>query len=412
MTSACMFKDTLRNDTQVFLKFKISIFEISSHLINFNFTPYFLTLSMLTTNAGTSKEIPLDEKWNTITRNTIHFSKVNTYYSAAFYQSLKLKMFRPISSESNDFDLFYVEQMSNNLSPPRPNTSNVLSSTKMSGNNTLDNITISPIASPGPELLKTNLLRINQRCRMDWDRSYQTFLQTWTIWTFPLIHSEYWQQWRYQSLQQKDMTKTTAPNHRNVINFDAPDELQHNWGMGDSTYDIIWWKILLRWWTHENYFLPSSPSPPPPPRKVEGKLSLGMSFPKRKGVSQHVSEACGLSLPEPKEIPSWSSTNWKLKTENIIYIFTLFSSIVHKWYLVVTYQPHAHICNSCKPYVVVAYRSIIFTPWKKHVSYKCNSGELIQIGTEQLRNKRILIYHPYCLLIILLGAVFKTILTN
>ena len=39
MTSACTFMDTLKNDTQLFLKFKISIFEICLHLINFNFTP-------------------------------------------------------------------------------------------------------------------------------------------------------------------------------------------------------------------------------------------------------------------------------------------------------------------------------------------------------------------------------------
>ena len=62
MTSACIFKDTLRKDAQVFLKLKISILVIGLHSINFNFTPHFLTSSMLTRKGGISKEIPPDEK--------------------------------------------------------------------------------------------------------------------------------------------------------------------------------------------------------------------------------------------------------------------------------------------------------------------------------------------------------------
>ena len=46
---------------------------------------------------------------------------------------------------------------------------------------------------------------------------------------------------------------------------------------------------------------------------------------------------------------------------------------------------------------------------QKHVSYMCNSDELIQIGTEQLRDKRIFIYFPYCFFILLLGAILLLI---
>ena len=49
---------------------------------------------------------------------------------------------------------------------------------------------------------------------------------------------------------------------------------------------------------------------------------------------------------------------------------------------------------------------------KKHVSYTCNSDELIQNGTEQLRNKRIFIYFAHCKFILLLGASFITSLTK
>ena len=58
-----------------------------------------------------------------------------------------------------------------------------------------------------------------------------------------------------------------------------------------------------------NYFLPSTRTPPLPTRKLKRKLRLAMSFPKRGGVSQHVCEACGQLLPEPKEIPGSSTTN-------------------------------------------------------------------------------------------------------
>ena len=104
----------------------------------------------------------------------------------------------------------------------------------------------------------------------------------------------------------------------------------------------------------------------------------------------------------------------KLKTQDrkLHTHITLFSSIVHKWYVVVTYQPHAHNCDSCKRYVVDTYRCIIVTPCRKHVHYTCNSGELIQIGMEQLRNKRIFIYFPYCKFILLSSAIFLTTLAS
>ena len=49
------------------------------------------------------------------------------------------------------------------------------------------------------------------------------------------------------------------------------------------------------------YFLPPSPaSPPSPPRKLKRRLSLRMSFLKEGGVPQHVSEACGQTVPQQR----------------------------------------------------------------------------------------------------------------
>ena len=57
-------------------------------------------------------------------------------------------------------------------------------------------------------------------------------------------------------------------------------------------------------------FLPPTPSPPrSPPRRMKRRLSLGMSFPKDGGVSQHVCETCGQTIPAVKHTPGPSSRN-------------------------------------------------------------------------------------------------------
>ena len=58
------------------------------------------------------------------------------------------------------------------------------------------------------------------------------------------------------------------------------------------------------------YFLPPSPSSPPSaPRKMNRKLEMAMSFPKRGGVSQHICEACGQTIASAKDIPRPSTKN-------------------------------------------------------------------------------------------------------
>ena len=156
MTSACILKDTLRNDTQVFLKFRNPIFEICLHLINSNFTPYFLTSSPLSDDAGTSKEIPPDESELSLPAIPITFWFKLLPFSCFDKEdlfSLKFKISKTASNLSHnsiDSDVFYVEQSSNDSSLPRPNTRIVFNSTEMSGDDTREMISISSIASPEP----------------------------------------------------------------------------------------------------------------------------------------------------------------------------------------------------------------------------------------------------------------------
>ena len=61
MTSASIFKETLRNHTQVFLKLRASIIEICLHLINLNCTLDSYLSLMLSSGEGLSNENPLHE---------------------------------------------------------------------------------------------------------------------------------------------------------------------------------------------------------------------------------------------------------------------------------------------------------------------------------------------------------------
>ena len=61
-----------------------------------------------------------------------------------------------LSANSIDSDVFYVEQSTNDQSPPWPNTPIVLNFTEMSGDDTRDLISISSIASPEPQIVTTD----------------------------------------------------------------------------------------------------------------------------------------------------------------------------------------------------------------------------------------------------------------
>ena len=150
MTSACIFKDTLRNHSQVFLKFRDSIIKVCLHLINFNCTLDFLLSLMQSSGAGTSNDIPLQEKALALPAilNSLPFSFFDISYPLHQFIILISKMTSNISMASDDSDVFYVEQSSSELSPQRHNTPNILNSTEISEQHTARVPSISSIASP------------------------------------------------------------------------------------------------------------------------------------------------------------------------------------------------------------------------------------------------------------------------
>ena len=160
MTSAFISKDTFGNDTQVFLKFRNSIFEICLHLINLNCTLDFLPSMVLSSGAGTSNEIPPQESGLalaailiTLPFSIFEISRTIKKYSTFFSY---FDMSSNISLDSTDSDVFYVEQISNELSPPGNNSPDILNSTELSEHHAARMPSISTIASPQPYIFTIN----------------------------------------------------------------------------------------------------------------------------------------------------------------------------------------------------------------------------------------------------------------
>ena len=144
----------MRNHTQVFLRFRHSIFEICLHLINFNCTLDFLLSLMQSSGAGTSNEIPLQEIALALPAIliTLPFSFFDITYPLHQFIFLISKMTSKNSMASDDSDVFYVEQSSSELSPQRYNTPKILNSTEISEQHTARVPSISSMASPEPRM--------------------------------------------------------------------------------------------------------------------------------------------------------------------------------------------------------------------------------------------------------------------
>ena len=145
-----------------------------------------------------------------------------------------------ISLDSTDSDVFYVEQLSDEPSPRRNNSPDILNSTERSEH-------------------QAAISAFN-----NWETSF-TSADDNTFYTSDEPRRVYW------DLSSDDDLGSSVPRNPSVA---------------------------------------SSPCvAPPPPRAQKRKLSLGMSFPKDGGVSQHICEACGQAIPSVEDTPGPSSRN-------------------------------------------------------------------------------------------------------
>ena len=215
-----------------------------------------------------------------------------------------------ISMASDDSDVFYVEQSSTEPSPQRHNTPNILNSTKVSEQHTARMPSVSSIASPQPQIITINddsneptmpygfgrQLPIVPPSLNDLNLPPNPFNILATMAVVDYTDDDNNDGYSPQSPDPSDPSPISTPP-MNVSTFNSW-ETTHTTTDDNTFYSDDEPRRI--------YFLPSTPTPPPP-RQLKRKLSLGMSFPKEGGVSQHVCEACGQTIPSTKDIPDPSN---------------------------------------------------------------------------------------------------------
>ena len=218
-------------------------------------------------------------------------------------------MWSNISFDSNDSDVFYVEQISNEPSPQRNNTPDILNSTERSEHHATRMSSISTIASPQLYIFTINddsneptipygfgrQLPIVPPSLNDLNLPLNPFniLATMAIATYTRDANN--DNFSPQSPEPSEPSPISTPP-MNVSAFNSW-ETSYTTTDNDTFYSSDEPRRI--------YFLPPSPaSPPSTPRKMKRRLILGKPFSKKGAVSQHICEACGqtISKRDPRSI--------------------------------------------------------------------------------------------------------------
>ena len=235
-----------------------------------------------------------------------------------------------ISLDSTDSDVFYVEQISNEPSPQRNNSPDLLNSTKLSEHHATKMPSISTIASPQPYIFTINDDSTEPTIPYDFGRQ------------LPIVPPRLNDLNLPPNLFKKLATMAIANNTggANDDNYSPPSpepsepspistppvnvSAYNSWETSYTTTDNDTFHSTDE--PRRIYFLPPSPaSPPSPPQKLKRRLSLGLSFPKEGRVSQHVWEACVQTIPSAKDIPGPSNRDWNHR-DSQAYLQTIFLS--------------------------------------------------------------------------------------
>ena len=123
-----------------------------------------------------------------------------------------------ISVDSTDSDVFYVEQISNESSPQRNNSQDILNSTERSEHHAMRMPSISTIASPSPTFSRSTTTLMSQPYHTVLGGSSRSFPPAWTIWICRLTRSTSWQPWLLYTRYRTPMMTKTPRNHRTLRN--------------------------------------------------------------------------------------------------------------------------------------------------------------------------------------------------
>ena len=227
---------------------------------------------------------------------------------------------------STDYDVFYVEQSSDDQSVPRPNTPIVLNFTEISGDDTREMISISSIVSLEPQLVTIDGDSNEPTMPYGFGRQLPIIPPSLNDLNLPAnpfnILNKMAVVTQTQDKNEQYSPESPEPSLPSPISTTPMNVSAYNsWETPQTTTDdntffsedeprrVYWKSPLGETFESEDesrriYVLSPSPSPQPsPPRRQKRNLSLGMSFPKE----GECREACGQTIPSTKDIPGPSS---------------------------------------------------------------------------------------------------------
>ena len=271
-----------------------------------------------------------------------HFSNSVARSNNYLFPFLKINMSSNISIDSVDSDVFFVEQISNEPSPQRHNSPNILNSTELSQNHTAGMPSVSSIASPEPQVLTIHDKSNEPTMPYGFGRHLPIVPPSLNDLNLPpnpfnilattavANHTEDGNNKNYspQSPEPSDPSHISTPP-MNVTTFNSW-EIPHTTTDDNTFYSedeprrVYWTSPLDETFYSEGeprrIYLLSSPSPPSPPPKMKRKSEIRMSFPKRRGVSKHVCEACSQTISQQRtsqvhRTPIRTSKTFKLTYE-------------------------------------------------------------------------------------------------
>ena len=268
------------------------------------------SVSRLTTRANS--------RFSNIITFQVTFSRSSSSKFFKFHQFFITMYRNPSPNSSTDSDVFYVEQSLPERSPLRHNTPIILNSTQLSGAMDPETITISSVASPELQIVT-----------IESDSNEPTFPYAFgaqhpimppslndlnlpanpfnVLATMAVIQQD--QEDSPQSPEPSDPSPISTPpmNISTIEGWETPHTTTGDNTLYSSENEQrrVYWDSSPNETCESNeprrvYPVGSPPSTPPPPPRRKRRLSIGMSFPKNGGVSQHTCEACGQPPPQTK----------------------------------------------------------------------------------------------------------------
>ena len=290
---------------------------------------------MQSSGAGTSKEIPLKESGLALSAILITLP-IFIYSNQLLWQNYSIYFFPfdmsfNLSLDSTDSDVFYVEQISNEPSPRKNNTPNILNSTELSEHHTAPMPSVSSIVSPQPQIFTIHDDSNEPTMPYGFGRQLPIVPPSLNDLNLPPNPFNILATMAVVDYTEDDINDGCSPQSPEPslpspistppVNVSAYTswETTHTTTDDNTFYSedeprrVYWTSPLGETFESENeprrmYVLSPSLSPPPsPPRAQKKKISLGISFPKKGGVSQHICAACGQMIPPIKDTPGPSS---------------------------------------------------------------------------------------------------------